>query len=195
MGAYQTRLSANIAVDYMESVGFVPKTLLNIGIGCCPELSVWRRRLSGVALLGVDVRYRKWDAPRVVAAVGDVANPNGVYCIACRSMMCHDPAHDGRRSSVQVRTIDDIIEETKSLPPFFLWMDIEGSELDALRGATATLLQTPLISIEMREFPFSTDYCQHLHAFLVDAGYREIDISSKVPSGVQLDDKLYSRTA
>jgi len=192
MGAYLTRLSANIAVDYMKGINFMPKTLLNIGVGSCPELAVWKKRLPEVALLGVDVRHRRWDAPCVVAVVSDVSKKDAEYCKNCRSIKCQDPTHSSRRGKIgEVKTIDEIVEETKVQAPFFLWMDIEGAELDALKGATKTLVNVPLINIEMREFQWTTNYCNELHDFLVSNEYSLVDISSRNTNNMPLEDKLY----
>ena len=80
MGSYSTRMSANVSVDHMQKIGFIPKTILNIGVGSCPELSIWRKRLPQVVLLGVDIKHRRWDAPCVHAVVGSTESNNTMFC-------------------------------------------------------------------------------------------------------------------
>jgi len=175
----------------MKKINFTPKTILNIGVGSCPELAVWRNRLPDVALLGVDVRgQRRWNAPFINALVGGQENEEVVFCVSCKSIKCNDLSHR-RGGKTKTRTIDGIVSQNNSIPPYFLWMDIEGGELDALKGATKTLLNTPLINLEMREFAWTNNYCKDLNEFLISTGY--ILIGSENKQGITLEDKLYQR--
>lgn len=193
MGAYKTRLSANLAVAHMKTINFIPKTILNIGVGSCPEFSIWRKRLPEVSLLGVDVRgQNRWNAPFVNALVSDQESKNATFCLNCKSLKCTDIKHKRTKAFV-VRTIDSIVDETKVEPPYFMWIDIEGGELDALKGSMKILPQTALINIEIREFAWTTNNCGELHSFLVDNGYKLID-QGEIAKTNQLEDKLYQRT-
>ena len=120
MGSRSTRMMANISVDHMQKIKFKPKTILNIGVGSCPELHIWRKRLSDVQLLGVDIRHGRWDAPCVHTAVGDSIK-DAYFCNSCKSLKCVDQSHS--KSKMQIRTIDDIVEEKKPDGPFFLWIE------------------------------------------------------------------------
>lgn len=189
MSGYRAKRSAHLAVDHMNTMKFVPTTLLNIGVGSCPEYSVWVKRLPPtVKLLGVDCRRRhRWGAEFLCTPVGSV-HQEAHYCSACRSIKCNLPDHP--KSFIgNTKTIDGIVEEKGLKPLFFLWMDIEGGELDALHGATNTLKQTPLINIEMHEFQGSTTYCKELHDFLAKAGYLLVQLAYEEC----LEDRLYMR--
>ena len=189
MGSYGTKCSAVTSIAHMKKMGFWPKTVINIGIGCCPELQVWKKGLQGVKLLGVDIRNKGWDAPWINGLVSD-NKCNNQFCWKCKSLKCIDPLHIKVKYD-NVTTIDDIVKEKELEPPFFLWIDIEGGELDALKGAKKTLLDIPLITIEMREFAWTTNYKQELHEFLESSGYRFIDTGPI--NGLVLEDKIYER--
>ncbi len=191
MGGYRAKRSANLAVDHMTTMKFMPATLLNVGVGSCPEYSVWVKRLPAtVKLFGVDCRARhRWGAEFLQRAVGSVHQGDVYYCSSCRSIKCNLPDHP--KSLIgKAETIDWIVQERNLKPPFFLWIDIEGAELDALRGGENTLKQTPLINLEMHEFQGSTTYCKELHEYLVTAGYGLV----AAPYDECLEDRLYMRS-
>jgi hypothetical protein len=188
MGARSTKMMANISVDHMNKIKFIPKCILNIGIGSCPELWVWRNRLPDISLFGIDIRHGRWNAPYIHAVVGSVDGGKVSFCSTCKSLKCEDVNH--RKANVDSRTIDSIVNEKRLDGPYFMWIDIEGGELDALKGAEKTLSQVPLISIEMREFAWTKNYCEELNNFLKEIGYFKVDYG-KTPW--PLEDQLYQR--
>jgi FkbM family methyltransferase len=59
-------------------------------------------------------------------------------------------ASSGRVEAIRVQTLDDINEYE---PPFLLKIDVEGSELDVLRGGQRTLAATHLVLLEASIMP------------------------------------------
>ena len=87
---------------------------------------------------------------------------------------------DGRPIStfrVQVRTMDEICADLKRLD--FMKLDIEGAELDALRGARKTLARhRPIFTLEQGEInqTYYNYTWSDLLTFLDDVGYRLFDL-------------------
>ena len=198
MGDYKTKLNAKLAAEHMKKNNFYPKTILNIGIGPSHgEKIVWLEKFPESDLMGVDIRgIGRWGQPFVNALVTNKETAENtktvMFCWACKSIKCNIPEHKIHLRPHNITTIDKIVEDKKLEAPFFMWIDIEGAELDALKGATETLPKIVLINIEMREFQWTTDYCSQLHSFLVDNGFKLID-QGEVAIKNKLEDKLYQR--
>ena len=207
MGASKTRRTAQLSVKHMEKINLVPKTILNIGVGSAPELPIWIKSYPEAALVGVDIRgWRKWiklsnPSQFVFSLIGNKESTGeGSFCWRCHSRKCTIPEHEEHKKPCKdTRTIDNIVSENAENiiePPYFMWIDIEGGELDALKGSILTLPQTPLINIEMREFKWTNNNnCTQLHAFLTDHGYKLIDQTEEAKKAniSNLEDKLYQR--
>jgi hypothetical protein len=194
-----TFVAAHIAIDAFESAGVTPATILNIGLGKCFEECIWRVRLPECRRIGVDVRTRSWTGECVHALVGAHDGEPAAFCRQCRSLACENSDHT-KRVPVRTTTIDRIALEKLAVGPFLLWMDIEGGELDALRGAENVLRDTPVISLEMAEVAGMNTRRQQIHEFLAQRGYTWMP-SENHPRvtgrsrmrGQRLDDRLYTR--
>jgi hypothetical protein len=189
MSSRDTRFSANVAVDYMLKINFTPKTILNIGLGRCSEIKIWKSRIPEVNIFGVDVRgWQICETPYVNALVSDKEYPFLTFCKDCNSIKCNDNTHNKKKID-RVKTIDGIVKENNLIAPFFLWMDIEGGEIDALNGSLGTLNNTPLINIEIREFIWNNNYGDELNKCLNDNGYYLVEDCDYG----RTQDKLYKR--
>ena len=173
MAANSTRIAATVCVYYMRLYGYEPATVINIGVGSCPELQVWKWFLPSAKLVGIDPRGKRgnWLPPYdyIQAAASDGTRETLDYCHACRATACNDSTHT-RRSSIQATTIDEVSQNYPA--PYFLWMDCEGSELDALKGAEQTLANCSLINLEVRGFAWDMDYPAKLDAWLRSKRYK-----------------------
>lgn len=78
---------------------------------------------------------------------------------------------------VQARTLDSLEEEIGNLDRIILWMDIEGSELIALKGAKNLLKSGKIrwINLEVRDYPNRPGACTkaEIDRFLIPFGYHE----------------------
>jgi FkbM family methyltransferase len=54
-----------------------------------------------------------------------------------------------RTEAVEMETLDDLVERHSLQPPFFLKIDVQGSELSVLAGAARTLDHVSLIQVEL----------------------------------------------
>ncbi len=182
MGSHSTRHMANLCVDRMKKMGWQPDLVLNVGVGTChPELFVWRKRLPGTMVLGVDIRLGLglWDALSVNVLAG-AESGRGSYCWTHKSLKCDCE----KRISVKIRTIDEIMQRQRVKPKsIFMWIDVEGSELDVLKGATKTLSKTPLICLENKRNR------GEIAKLLGELGYSRVDEEATK----SLEDALYHR--
>ena len=60
----------------------------------------------------------------------------------------------GRQREIDITTIDDIIEQHKKGIPELIKLDIQGFELEALKGASSTFGVTEVYILEVSLFPF-----------------------------------------
>lgn len=151
--------------------GFAPATIINVGVGSCPEEAIWEWMLPNVPRVGIDARLnRRWKAEYVKAIVSDHEG-QAIYCGACRSASCQTPEKHGRMHLCPTVTIDSVAAGRPK--PFFIWMDIEGGELAALRGAEHTLPYTGFLNVELQDDHCAGDgHSKAVHEFLEARGFR-----------------------
>ncbi len=177
MSGTKNHLAAITCCWFMRRYQFQPKTILNVGVGkTSPELDIWLWLLPECRLLGIDPRWSPrghWTKirkqPQVTVAVGDGSIEAASYCGKCRSLVCTDPEHV-ERSPVRVTTIDRVVAEHALPAPYFIWMDIDGSEPQALRGATETLKQTGWLNVEISKH-FGDAHCSGIRKWLRGQGF------------------------
>ena len=76
------------------------------------------------------------------------------------------------RRSVPTVRLDDFADELKLAPPYLLKLDVQGSEVQALRGARNVLANTAVVICEADMADF-----QAINSELVDAGFDLYDIT------------------
>jgi hypothetical protein len=168
----------------MHRKGFVPGSILNIGVSSCPELAIWKWIYPNVPLIGVDPKPKRagMDIPYIQAAATDGSGGEAVFCFQCKSLTCKaSRRHRKKHRLVSAVAIDEVSRAMP--PPYFIWMDIDGSELEALPGAIRTLTQTGWICIERVDW--TRRHRGRIHRFLRRQGFRH-----RVHFG---DDDLYQR--
>jgi len=142
----------------MHYKGYIPATIINAGVGPSPEIHVWRWLFGDSKIIGIDpkswtrdLRNRLPKNDYIQALLGSEEGVFRSYCPECQAIECLRPrrsqGHQSIRQEIKQTTIDVIAKEFP--PPYFIWMDIDGGELDALNGALETLKHTRFINIEM----------------------------------------------
>lgn len=158
-------MAATVSAFFMRRCGYAPKSIINVGVGSCPELEIWNWLFPGISILGIDPRrrQRQWTHPYIQAAASESSGLIN-FCWTCRSTNCTKHKLEELKSVA----IDDV---AKNLPkPYFIWMDIEGGEMLALKGARNTLRMTEFINIEVQDA--IPGYGQLLHDYLLSIKYR-----------------------
>lgn len=92
--------------------------------------------------------------------------------------------------TMAMRTLDEVAAEFDSLaPPLFLKIDIQGAELDCLRGGEATLRISEVIQLEVALLNYNqgAPLAAEIIAFMDDRGFAIFDIAGFVrPNDVDL---------
>ena len=97
---------------------------------------------------------------------------------------------DGIPRNVPQTTIDTEVNKNSLKAPFLIKVDVQGFELEVLKGATATLPKTEVVILEVSLFQFyqNSPTFQEVITFMSDAGFSVYDIFNA--SYRPLDDAL-----
>lgn len=93
--------------------------------------------------------------------------------------VCDDKLADGTQRKTPIVTIDDLLNERESFVPDLVKLDIQGFELEALRGATSTFGTTQVFILEtslyhfMKGMPTTADCIN----FMAERGYELYDVT------------------
>lgn len=186
-------------LEHLKAQGIAPRTIVDVGVARgTPELYA---AFPGVPLLLVEpLAEHEDDLRRIVAA-----RPGSRYALAaggpepgeleitvhrvtaCSSILGdRDPEGDpGTRRTVPVERVDDLVAEHALAAPFLVKVDVEGAELQVLRGAQQTLAtHRPLLVFE--HGLGSADHYgtrpEDVHDLLVAGhGYRIFDLQGQGP--------------
>lgn len=84
--------------------------------------------------------------------------------------------------SVPVKTLDSLVKKHGLEPPFLLKVDVEGAELDVLKGASETLSRCGCVILEASVYPKFKDGPDigDLVCYMRDQGFKLIDILAGV---------------
>lgn len=170
MGKIKTEKAALYSAYVMKQKEYYPSTLINVGVGTSHEYQVWKWLLPNAELVGIDPRlhHRMWKDSYIRAAIGKRSG-RSVYCYKHRSTSCGCRDKPWPVVTTPRITLDQASEFFS--PPYFLWMDCEGSEFDALRGASKTLENTRFITIEIRNHDFKPRNTRRLRRKLQVEGF------------------------
>jgi len=99
-----------------------------------------------------------------------------------QSSMLISGEYGGNAKSVPVRTLDSFLDQGWLTGPFLLKADVQGFELEVLRGATKCLQSTELILLEVsfRRIYEKAPLAHELIAYAASQGFRLYDICSYV---------------
>ncbi len=89
---------------------------------------------------------------------------------------------------VPVRPLDEVVRARRLSGPFLLKLDVQGAELDVLRGATETLQQASIVALEAQVCHFRDTLVDHMN-FLRSQGFLLYDITN--PAYYQSDFTFY----
>lgn len=122
-------------------------------------------------------------------AVGAAAGQMDLYCHGDQSSVLASRDFAGPGKPVAVKTVDTLFMEQQSPSPVFLKADVQGYELEVLRGATRCLDSTELLLLEL-SFRRLYDNCalaDEVIGYLGARGFRIYDICSYLQRPSDLD--------
>ena len=173
MGMLETTKAALFCAYVLRKEEYKPATILNVGVGTSHEYAVWEWLFPDTEKIGVDPRmnHKMWKGAYIRAAIGKRMS-RAAYCYDHRSTSCGCIEKPMGRPLAEVPqiTVDKALEHFPS--PYFMWMDCEGSEFNALKGAGLALPHTKFICIEIRNHPYMPQHAPRLFGKLKQCGYK-----------------------
>jgi FkbM family methyltransferase len=91
--------------------------------------------------------------------------------------------------SIPMRTLDDTLSNSSVVEPLFLKLDIQGAELECLRGGVATLPRAEVVQLEVALLTYNEGAPQaaEIISFMNDNDFAMFDIAGFVrPNGINL---------
>lgn len=174
-------------------VGYYPTLIVDIGA----HIGMWSRYVKTVypnslyfmleANSDCEGELKETGMPYEIALLGEhdgveknYYKINGGDCSGNSVYRERTEAYDDSRCSVQrlkTQTLDSILKR-KNLQPDFVKLDVQGSELDVLKGAIETLKQAEfvLLEIEVAEFNQGRPTFAEIIAYMDKAGFEMFDL-------------------
>jgi FkbM family methyltransferase len=188
----QPRLTLADSLEYIRSLGIEMSTIIDVGVGFgTPDLY---NAFPTAHLILVDPLLRVGNYTHLEAGlhgrkVEFVAAAAGQF-LGKTVMNVHDDLEsssllkeeegqhcDGNQLAVEVTTIDQICTEWNLDSPIVIKIDVQGYELEVLKGATETLTKTDVVIVEISLFHFykrSPTLCEVL-IFMEKHGFAPYD--------------------
>jgi len=159
------RASMRGALHQLSTVGFRPRTLIDVGVATKTEELYQAFKDANILLIEPLAEFEpflrdiclSYKAQYVLAAAGE--NPGSaminVHPDKFGSSFLKEvegPSVDGVPREVPVVTIDDLCADRNLVGPYLMKVDVQGAELQVLAGATHTLQQTEAVILEVALF-------------------------------------------
>jgi FkbM family methyltransferase len=178
-----------------RSMGFVPRTVIDVGAayGSFTQLSRTVYPDARYLLIEPLVEYRpllesvkqsSGSLDYVIAAASALhgemtinVHPDLVGSSVYREVETGTGVN-GVTRIVRSITLDNLVEQTKAPGPFLLKIDVQGGELDVLKGAERTLTDSELVVLEVSFFKFFEDgpECTEVLTYMKAQGFVPYDI-------------------
>jgi FkbM family methyltransferase len=137
-----------------------------------------------LAMASGDKRITVW-----CGATGAQTGQLELYEHGDQSSVLFSEEFPGPQRTVEVTTVDFLWESNKCLAPVLLKADVQGYELEVLRGATRCLEATEMLILEVsfRRLYKDTALAHEIIAYVADRGFRIYDLCSYVQRPSDLD--------
>lgn len=154
------------ALAHLRSLGLEPRTVIDVGVGYgTPPLY---EAFRGAKLLLIEPleefrsvledAARRFEADFVLAAAGERSGRITInvhpYLEGSSLLTERDDTGGITARDVDQVTIDDAVRERGLDGPFLVKVDVQGAELEVLRGASRTLDSTDVVLLEVSLFQF-----------------------------------------
>jgi len=192
------RRSGSAFFEYIHEIGFIPKTLVMAGVGISSNEGIaFKEMWPKSELIGIEPNPHScqgiretWPGALFERALSTTDNQlvdlHFSHSWKNGSSLIQPEAKPGSRSHtvpVKTMTLDSLIPFSKKVQKdkdrtYALWLDVEGSELSALKGGVELLKQTGAINIELTGRPRSPGWVSpmEVHSFLSSNGFVQVYI-------------------
>ena len=173
--------------------GFSPTTVIDVGASNGQWTRECRQIFPGARYLLVDPLEENRPAleqlaltdPRIEVwhgALGAAAGRLELWAHGDQSSFLHSSDFPGTRRTVELRTLDSFIETSGLQPSMLLKADVQGYELEVLKGASQCLemCEVLLIEVSIRRLYDGSPLAHDIVGYLGWKGFRVYDICSFV---------------
>lgn len=165
------RTTLREAYNHLNTVNFHPNTIIDVGVATgTPELyesfpDAYFFLVEPIKSFESDIKsiLKKYNGSYVLAAAGAKSGSAEFnvhdYHLGGSSLLEETMGKkaDGRKVNVPIITLDEEVERKKFLPPFLLKIDVQGAELEVLKGSIKVLRDTEVVVLEVSMFEFMID--------------------------------------
>jgi len=203
---------AEVAYHRLSKLGFRPGGIVDIGAYHGDWTRLAAKVYPATPILMVEAQAEKADHLETVAR--DISQARYELCLLGSRAGAETPFNVmetgssvyGERSNVPrvqrmmtTRTLDDVLADHPSLQaPLFIKLDVQGAELDVLRGGSRALSQAEIVQLEVALMQYNEGAPDALGVlrFMVDQGFVMYDICGFVrpnPKYLSQIDLLFAR--
>lgn len=179
------------SLRHTRSLGFSPALVFDIGASNGQWTRECMRVFPNARYVLADPLEANWPALAQLSrsnrrvsvwegAVGSAAGTLDIYCHGDQSSALPSREFAGPARTVPVQSMDSLFDLQQSPAPVLLKADVQGYELEVLRGASRCLESTELILLEL-SFRRLYDNCALAHeiiGYVGERGFRAYDICS-----------------
>ena len=165
----------NAHIDYLHKISYTPSVIYDIGAAALhwtkEAKKVWpnAKYYAFEAVLEVDEFYKQSNIEYALGVFSDVDNKEVTFyedpvCLGgnsyYRENVKYSPAAekiycDASGKKRKTRSIDSIVSERGFLLPDFVKIDVQGAELDILKGADYALSKCKYLIVELQDIQFN----------------------------------------
>lgn len=185
------RRSGNAVYNVCLRLGWYPDVVIQVGVGGYhQEVDVIREAWPETKFVGFDpLMVKDYPGEFYQMAIGD-ENKRAPFYVKRRHQDGSSvfPLPDGqlrRTDEIDVRTLDSLLLNDVS-GRTLLWLDCEGSELNALRGGEALLKDIEMVNVELTAKPGGNHWTSpvDIYRHLADRGFLMLWVHTmRIPDG------------
>ncbi len=178
-------------LSHAIKLGFAPKTIIDVGVAYGTDGLYGQTENTDYLLLEPLQEYesvcqeltQKYGGDYLLAAAGSKSGEIEINVhpdLSGSSILkeSEGPEIDGTQRMVPMVTIDQVVQDKQYKGPFLIKLDTQGTELDILEGAKATLDNTELIFLEVSliEFYKGSPLCADVFEFMTENSFVLYDV-------------------
>tara|TARA_B100001057_G_scaffold500679_1_gene617096 strand:- start:4711 stop:5427 length:717 start_codon:yes stop_codon:yes gene_type:complete len=185
------RKTLNAVLSHAIKLGFSPKTIIDVGVAYGTDGLYGQTENVDYLLIEPLQEYesvcqeltQKYGGDYLLAAAGSKSGEIEINVhpdLSGSSILKESEGSeiDGTPRMVPIITIDEVVQDKQYKGPFLIKLDTQGTELDILEGAKATLDNTELIFLEVSliEFYRGSPLCADVFEFMTENSFVLYDV-------------------
>ena len=181
------------SIQNLKSLGYHPNTVVDVGAYKGEWTTNVLNTFSESKFLMIEAQPKLKEHLQKIAGknnnvifestlVGSTENDMKEFTVMKTGSSVFEQTHEGKaeRSKVKLntKTLDSIVNEHQLKGDFFLKMDVQGYEIEVMKGAEELLKNTPVILLEasLLNYNSGAPLVDEIVSFLKDKGYLLFDI-------------------